>query len=72
MDLNEVKEVRNRTLDTVLGIIKQGDKPCDCIEKVNGYWMQDCHCGNSGDLSAAASWCESQGLCEQIEKLKSA
>ena len=33
------------------------DKPCDCIEKMDGYWTYACGCCNSGDLADAAVWC---------------
>lgn len=34
-------------------------KPCDCIvkTKAGGYCVQDCDCGNTGDLITAAEWC---------------
>jgi hypothetical protein len=39
------------------------DKPCGCCKKnPNGYWVQWCDCGNSGDLSSAESWCTEKNV----------
>ena len=36
--------------------------PCDCIENVNGRWVQSCECRNTGDLLSAQDWCTYNNL----------
>ena len=36
--------------------------PCDCIENVNGRWVQSCECRNAGDLLSAQDWCAHNNL----------
>jgi hypothetical protein len=34
--------------------------PCDCIRKINKFWVTDCGCNNSGDIRTAEAWCADQ------------
>jgi hypothetical protein len=36
--------------------------PCDCIENVNGRWVQSCECRSTGDLLSAQDWCTYNNL----------
>jgi hypothetical protein len=36
--------------------------PCDCIENVNGRWVQSCECRNAGDLLSVQDWCTYNNL----------
>jgi hypothetical protein len=42
------------------------DRPiCDCIEQLNGYWIQTCDCANTGNLASAQSWCVEANLAKK-------
>ena len=31
--------------------------PCDCYELIDGFYVNRCDCGNSGDYGAMEVWC---------------
>lgn len=51
-----------------LDIIDPGDRPCDCIEKYNGVWIETCDCRNFGDLSQASTWCTLMNTWQRVQK----
>ncbi|MFH5927430.1 hypothetical protein [Roseomonas xinghualingensis] len=50
-------------------IVQPGEKPCDCIETLNGLWIQRCDCRNSGDAASAQEWCTAMNHAAAIRSL---
>ena len=47
-----------QSVDPVAELTRQaGERPCDCIGELGGYYMETCDCHNSGDHAEVVRWC---------------
>lgn len=47
-----------QSVDPAAELTRQaGEKPCDCIGELAGYYIETCDCHNGGDHAEVVRWC---------------
>lgn len=66
-----IEQERRRALEAAAQAVEPtNDKPCGCIEHLDGkWWCHRCDCGNGGDSDDAQSWCTSKNEAARIRSL---